>query len=311
MNQSIEESEAKSENQDVIVSHDFMIASPLTHATDIEMTYQLLQKKIKINLIVDCVEHIQLIERACHNFYCNEKDLSILQLTVCIDLKNLENEYILDGILNEILNSKFVKLSGVVGAPHNALKVASFVQYIQNKRNILKSGVVGLSEFDMDLPQYEARHPGNLESFSIVSQKPAMKAPLSHAWTEITLGKNMLTPKRNRLPIVAIAVPVTRIAADRGSVSCKASNLTPMDSVDKNGKILPFLAPGEMYDCTAVDAEETTFTVQSAEKFELGDPLFFQASGEVMEFFNEVIVKRKNEVISKVQTYRGMRHVFN
>ena len=117
---------------------DFLIAYPTVQREDIARAYLLIREGVQICLMVDCVQHIHIIDQICSDVNCagtsssNNEGAGRCRLRVCIDLDvsyrvkcvglciglrrfSCYDEYDLNCMLDEILRIKFVALAGVMG----------------------------------------------------------------------------------------------------------------------------------------------------------------------------------------------------
>eukprot|EP00485_Elphidium_margaritaceum_P012384 CAMPEP_0202686042 /NCGR_PEP_ID=MMETSP1385-20130828/1838_1 /ASSEMBLY_ACC=CAM_ASM_000861 /TAXON_ID=933848 /ORGANISM="Elphidium margaritaceum" /LENGTH=456 /DNA_ID=CAMNT_0049340541 /DNA_START=177 /DNA_END=1544 /DNA_ORIENTATION=+ len=358
--------------------NDFLIAYPITQASEIEVAYKLTQKGIRIALVVDSSAHVTMIDDICNTLYCKQATTTTTtttptssrngpmpRLSVCIDLDMsyrvqllgirigahrscVSNELDLNIILNDILKSRFVQLAGVIGYNDDAKAAAAaathsfwytcllrssvirkqrnqrrqaMVQFIRNKINALQtestSDAEHSSSVDIDAYKYGSHH--NLAAFAMVNAgiTSTVDQGQLRVCTEVSAGATVLQSRMfdecmdgKCQPAVAFALPITRIATPEQYVVCQSGGFIASGPVSSDKEPVVFLPRNQIYG--AFDGEgfgevQTPLMVKDASYFQYGDAVFFRpaTSGETAERFNEYILKRGDEIVLKVPTYRG------
>eukprot|EP00484_Ammonia_sp_Unknown_P025414 CAMPEP_0197024988 /NCGR_PEP_ID=MMETSP1384-20130603/5440_1 /TAXON_ID=29189 /ORGANISM="Ammonia sp." /LENGTH=447 /DNA_ID=CAMNT_0042453463 /DNA_START=228 /DNA_END=1571 /DNA_ORIENTATION=+ len=323
--------------------NDILIAYPTVQPSDIETAYKLTQKGVHISLMVDCVQHIRIIDELCNTVYCNTScstmtgktptsHSSIPKLSICIDLdlsyrvkclglrlgahrSNVYDEYDLNMILNELLKSKFLKLSGVMGYeahvagqpdcnPHSLRpnwmikcmkpmlqtecnqRRQALVQFIKNKIEVLEKNDID-DDIGGDINQYKGDDNNNLSSFSFINAGGTGNCHLDlAACTEVTAGSGMIQSKifdyyldSQCQPAAAFALQVTRISVDEQYVTCQSGGFIASGHTSKDKEPVPFLPRNQVYG--AFDGEgfgevQTPLRVRDAAMFNYGDAIFFR-----------------------------------
>eukprot|EP01083_Nonionella_stella_P069039 183739_1 len=341
--------------------NDFLIAYPTVQQKDIATAYHLTQNGIKISLMIDSVEHIRIINRICNDIYCNTTYSSngpIHKLNVCIDLdmsfritaiglrvgahrSNASDEYDINCILDAIVQSKFIQLSGVMSYeayvselpdnnPYDYTIRKWFIRrmkaVVQKHCDKTRQSLVEFIRNKIDCVENEERNDNNLSAFEFVNGGGTAnidKVVQNRFCTEVTAGSGMMQPALLDYfvcgtpcePAAAFALQITRIAEKDKYVTCKSGGFIASGKVSKIKEPVPFLP--RYYVCDTYDAEgfgevQTPLRVKDASVFHYGDSIFFRPAkaGDIAERFNEYILKRGNKMEQKAQTYRGMGYAF-
>lgn len=313
--------------------NDFLIAYPTIQQQDIETAYNLTVKGIKISLMIDCVQHIRIIDELCDRIYCNTSSSTTIipKISVCIDLdmsyrvrcinlrlgahrSNVYDEYDLNMILDEILSSKFIKLSGVMGYeagvagvpdnnpysshPNWFIKTmkpifqndcnkrrSELVDFINNKIKAINQGTD--AGFNTTTDNITKGEENNLSSFTFVNGGGTGNIHLDlKGCTEVTAGSGMIQSKIfdyfiNSLcqPAAAFSLQITRISIDEKYVCCQSGGFIASGSTSKDKSPVPFLPRNQVYgpyDDEGFGEVQTPLRVKDASIFNYGDSLFFR-----------------------------------
>jgi len=352
--------------------NDILIAYPTVSESDIETAFRMTQKGVDISLMIDCVQHIRILDAICNRIYCesspnhsdDRKDSvehsALRKVSVCIDLdlsyrikciglcigprrSNIYDEYDLNCILDAILQSKFLKLSGAMGYEAQVAGVMddnpfasnwmvrrlkpvlqsdcnerrrSMVQFIRNKIHLINEGG---HDDGIGAPPFMTEN--NLDSFRFVNGGGTgnlEEATGDATCTEVSAGSGLLQSKifdyylnSQCRPAAAFALQITRISVDEGYINCQSGGFIASGSPGKDREPVPFLPRKQIvgpFEDIGYGEVNTPLRVRDAAAFHYGDPVFFRPAkaGEIAERFNEYVLKRGDTLCGTVKTYRGM-----
>eukprot|EP01084_Bolivina_argentea_P173980 301366_1 len=341
--------------------NDFLIAYPTIQRTDIEIAYKLSEKGIKISLMIDCVEHIRIIDEICNTLYCssstNISNGPMNKLNICIDLdmsyriqipfnlrfgahrSNVYNEYDLYCILEAILQSKFLQLSGVMsyeahvaGLPDNNpfstmpnWLIRCFKNIFQNDCNKRRQELISFIQNKINIVINEGNKNNNLNSFKFINAGGTGNIHIvskDKNITEVTSGSGLMQSKifdyyiyTPCKPACAFALQITRISINEKYITCQSGGFIASGNISKDKQPVPFLPRKQIHGIFGDEGfgeVQTPLKVKDASIFNYGDAVFFRPAkaGEIAEHFTMYILKRGDKIEKKVETYRGMGYAF-
>jgi D-serine deaminase-like pyridoxal phosphate-dependent protein len=303
-----------------------LMAYPYYRSNEFEKLTNHIKMNKKISVMVDCIEHLEVLNQAAMDNYC--------KIPICLDLdlsirfpfiyfgvfrSSLKSSKDVAKILMKLIEMKHLKLVGVMGyeaqiagltdnnpfqkllnIPIRILKKLSIKKIHKRRQNIVKL----CTDQGFELEYVNGGGTGSLDSTS-----------KDYSCTEVTVGSGFYSPSLfdyyksfKYQPAAAFALEVTR-KPRKGIVTCAgggyiASGATGMDKVP-----MPYLPLG-----TKLEPNEQCGEVQTplhlnkaAPEIQIGDPIFFRhaKAGELCERFNELYLIKGETIQLKVKTYRG------
>lgn len=307
-----------------------LMAYPTVSINDLELFYTLTQKGISITLMVDCREHLDLIEQVWQENsipakVCIDVDMSWKPMGMHLGaqrspVRSLDN---FKALFYKIQKNKNLKFAGLMGYEAQVAGMGEenpFTPLLNPAKKWIKRKSVkdifskrkNISEFlkaeNVDPKIFNGGGTGSLSS------------TLEEPWlTEVTAGSGFLQSHlfdyfkaNNNVPAFCFALPVTR-NPQKGIVTCKSGGFVASGDFGADKWPVPFL-PSKMKILKDEGFGEVQTPVQIPVNIivNLGDPLFFRPAkaGEIAERFSEYILIRNCKIMEKVPTYRGMGKCF-
>jgi D-serine deaminase-like pyridoxal phosphate-dependent protein len=284
----------------------------------------------KIYLMVDCEQHLQLIDSIA-------REVGIVQ-PLCIDI-DMSTDFpgIHFGVMRSPLTSvrkakelidtfgryRHIRLAGVMGYeaqvaglgeknPANGiknyliplLKKKSILDYSQRRREIVEY----ISSKGCRLDFVNAGGTGSIESSN------------EESWvTEITAGSGFFSPALfdyyhsfRHLPSAGFAVQIVR-KPKPGYYTCLGGGYIASGTVGADKQPKPYLPEGVKLTANEGTGEvQTPVEYKDSENLDIGDTVLFRHSkaGELCERFNELHIVSAGTIVDKVPTYRGQGQCF-
>jgi len=137
--------------------------------------------------------------------------------------------------------------------------------------------------------------------------------------TEVTAGSGFLQshlfdyyPKNQNQPAFCFALQVTRIPQP-GIVTCHSGGFIASGEISPDKQPAPFLPAGiKTIKSEGFGEVQTPLKVPPGPDLKPGDPIFFRPAkaGEIAERFSRYLLKRGDQIVETVETYRGRGHCF-
>lgn len=284
----------------------------------------------KIMLMVDCDEHLQIINTIA-------KQVGVTQ-RLCIDV-DMSSDF--PGIHFGVMRSPIttaakgmrlvdrfesysnIALSGVMGYeaqvaglgemnPVNGLK--NYVIPILKKRSILD-----YSKRRQEIVAYikSKNHPLEIVN---AGGTGSIESSKQEDWvTEITVGSGFFSPALfdyyknfRHLPAAGFAAQIVR-KPKPNYYTCLGGGYIASGPTGKDKQPKPYLPEGvKLTDNEATGEVQTPFEYTGPEKIDIGDAILFRHSkaGEICERFNDLHIISEGKIIDKVLTYRGQGQCF-
>ena len=319
--------------------NDFLIAYPTIQKHDIYEAYNLAQKGVIISLMVDCVEHLNIIEEYCHK--CNDNTNKFNQVGICIDLDMsyrisniirlgahrscIHNCNDLKPILNKLKTCKYIALNGVMGYEASVAGVTD-----NNPYNSIPNFIVQLLKpiFQRDCNNRRKNMVNFIKSYNIPTCNGTFFingggtgnihiCSQDNIITEVTAGSGMIQSKifdyfvNSQCQCAGIfGLQITRISNNEKYIVCQSGGFIGSGEISKDKEPVCYLPNNIIIDCYKSEGfgeVQTPLKVNNVNIFKHGDPVFFRSAkaGEISERFNTYIIKSGNKYIKNVKTYRG------
>jgi D-serine deaminase-like pyridoxal phosphate-dependent protein len=303
-----------------------LVAYPYYRANEFEKLTDHIKMNKKISVMVDCLEHLEVLNQAGMTNYC--------QIPICLDLdlsvrfsliyfgvyrSSLKSVRDVAILLKKIEDMKHIKLVGIMGYEAQIAGVTDnnpFQKLLNIPIRILKKISIGIIHKRRQKVVKLCRDQGHeLEYVNGGGTGSLDSTILDYSCTEVTVGSGFYSPSLfdyyksfKYRPAAAFALEVTR-KPKKGIITCAgggyvASGAKSMDKIPK-----PYLPKGIKLEPNELCGEVQTplHIKKSSANIEIGDPIFFRhaKAGELCERFNELIFIKDNKIKNKVKTYRG------
>jgi len=314
------------------LTEDILIAYPTTSENDIRDFCNLSARQDRFVLMVDCIDHIQLIERE------QQKRESSGSVKICIDVdmswrpmgmhlgvhrspvRSLNDFKVLHKYIE---SSKWVDLTGVMGyeAQVAGMGERNPFSYFLNpiKKFIKRKSIKDVSQKRKKINDYLEMHGVDLDIFNGGGSGSLISTSKEPWITEVTAGSGFLQShlfdyyaENTNVPAFSFALPITRFP-QKGIVTCKSGGFIASGETSKDKSPIPFLPEGlKITNNEGFGEVQTPVKIPVDMKMKPGDPIFFRPAkaGEIAERFNEYILIRKGKIIDRVPTYRGLGKCF-
>jgi D-serine deaminase-like pyridoxal phosphate-dependent protein len=301
--------------------------------TDILMGYptvdeislnKLLEDPTGITLMVDRVEHLELLERLAK---ATNKTLHIcLDMDLSMDLPGLRfgvyrswvnSSDRLDLFLEKLNSTSHLKLTGLMGYEAQiagvidkgsrliqSLKQISLRQ-LQKRRTLF---VEKLRSAGHDLSFINGGGTGSL-----------LDTSQEHTVTEVTVGSGLFCPVLfdhykdfSLTPSLAFTLPIVR-HPEADIFTCLGGGYIASGSIDPIKQPTPYLPKGAtLLKHEGAGEVQTPINYKGKIKLQIGDSVIFRhaKAGEICERFNEITIIESGKNIKTVPTYRGMGKTF-
>jgi len=309
---------------------DLLIAYPTFSFNDIEIFFSLIQSGKKVVLMVDCIDHVKAIEKFWTRFSSDNN----YKAKICIDI---DMSYRSAGLhlgvyrspirtfeqfkelFDKIRKVENIEISGIMGYEAQIAGMGEKNPY-SPMLNPAKKVIKHLSSKDvykkrMTIHQYLKKENFELDFYNGGGSGSLLSTAREPWITEVTVGSGFLQShlfdyyKDNScVPALSFALQVTR-NPEAGYYTCKSGGFIASGESSPDKSPIPFQPQGmKMVSNEGFGEVQTPVKYSGKENIQLGDPLFFRPAkaGEIAEHFREYILIRKNEIIDKVPTYRGL-----
>jgi D-serine deaminase-like pyridoxal phosphate-dependent protein len=311
-----------------LASHGFadvLLGYPTWNEQDIGAVARTTQDGARITLMVDCVEHVDQIERVASQFavrlpVCLEIDMSmdLPGLHFGVWRSPVHNAEQARPVIERILSTQHVWLDGLMGYEAQIAGVGdnfpgqkaknTLVQGLKKRsiREIAKrrAAVVELiKNFGIELRFVNGGGTG-----SIVSTR------VEQVVTEITVGSGFYAPALfdnyrdfRYQPAAGYAIEIVRRPHPH-IYTCLGGGYIASGSIGPEKQPLPYLPQGAKLESLEGAGEvQTPIHYEGAVPLQIGDPVFMRHSkaGELCEHFTHLLLVKDSKVVDEVTTYRG------
>ena len=309
---------------------DILIAYPVINPDDITEICIELKKGKYINLMVDKLDHVQLVNEI------GKQNQTKIPISVDIDMSvdfpglhfgvwrsSIRKPLNLKSLLEEISGMDYVSLEGVMGYEAQIAGVVDKVKGKMLMNSVVRSlkkfsinkiaskrkrAVDMIKEMGFDLKIVNGGGTGSLES-----------TIREDTITEVTVGSGFFNShlfdnysKFKHQPAAGFACAINR-QPGKNIYTCSGGGYVASGSPEPLKLPLPFLPEGmKLFKNEGAGEVQTPISYRGAEKLNIGDPVFFRHSkaGELCERFNTLNLIRDNKVEQNVPTYRGEGQCF-
>lgn len=313
--------------------NDLLLAYPEVSSKALNSFAALKKSGCKISMVVDSVEHLQLVDDIAREYHTKldiiiELDGSLKMFDSKVNLgvrrssiKNLED---LKERLWFIQRKKNLNLKGVMlyEAQVAGLADQSPWNVFQNpfKSKIKEVSIPKVEEFrqkSLDLIRENGFNPEILNGGGSGSIKTSVQ---DKSINEVTIGSGFLCSHLfsyykdlNLTPAIFFAVQIVR-KSDPEYITCLGGGLIASGSIGKDRQPEIFLPKGiEPTDIEGFGEVQTPFKITDKKtKLSIGDPIILRhaKTGELAEHFNQYYMFRNNQIVSSEHTYRGLGYNF-
>ena len=313
---------------------DFLIAYPTFSFNDIEIFFSLTQSGKNVVLMVDCADHVKAIEK----FWTRFRSDNNYKARICIDvdmsykpaglhlgvyrspIRSFEQFKDLFDMIRKLEN---IEISGIMGYEAQIAGMGEknpFSPMLNPAKKIIKHlSVRDVYKKRLEIHQYLRDEKFELDFYNGGGSGSLLSTAREPWITEVTVGSGFLQSHlfdyykdNSSVPALSFALQVTR-KPEPGYYTCKSGGFIASGQSSQDKLPIPFQPPGmKMVGNEGFGEVQTPVHYTGKEEIQLGDPLFFRPAkaGEIAEHFREYILVRKNEVIDKIPTYRGLNLSF-
>ena len=302
---------------------DILIAYPSCDASDLDAVAEEVACGKRLTLMVDCLEHIALANRAAK--------AKKIQLPLCIDVdmstkfpglhfgvqrSGIRSAVKANALFEVIQLHDALRLDGIMGYEAQLAGLGDNVpgQFFKNrvirllqhralsKVRALRAAVVAAIGAE-NLRFVNAGGTGSLETSSQES-----------VVTEVTAGSAFYAPALfdgyshfRHQPAAGFALDITR-RPEPDIYTCYGGGYVASGAAGKAKLPAPYLPEGaELLPNEGAGEVQTPVIYRGAQALQIGDPIFFRhaKAGELCEHFNQLYLIRDGQVVDCVPTYRG------
>jgi D-serine deaminase-like pyridoxal phosphate-dependent protein len=313
--------------------NDLLIAYPEVSPLDLEILADMTKEGCQVSLVVDSVEHLQLLDDIGrkHEIKLNivlELDGSLRLFDGKINLgvrrSSIKNIDDLKDRLWFIQRKQYINLMGIMLYEAQVAGLADNGPWssYQNpiKRKIKEISVPKVEEFRQQSIDLIKQEGFKLEVINGGGSGSIYSSSKDATLTEVTVGSGYLCSHLfsyyqglDLTPAVFFAVQVVR-QPDPDYITCLGGGFIASGSMGSDRLPEVFLPLGiESTDIEGFGEVQTPFKiVDKKTQISIGDPVILRhaKAGELAEHFNSYYIFRDNEIISEEKTYRGLGHSF-
>jgi D-serine deaminase-like pyridoxal phosphate-dependent protein len=313
--------------------NDLLIAYPEVSPVDLDILADMTRVGCRVSLVVDSVEHLQLLDEAGRK---NEVKLNIIleldgslrlldgKINLGVRRSSIRNTEDLKDRLWFIQRKKYLNLAGIMLYEAQVAGLADNGPWssYQNpiKRKIKSISVPKVEEFrqqSLELIRQEGFNPEIINGGGTGSIFTSTK---DSTLTEVTVGSGFLCSHLfsyyqglDLTPAVFFAIQVVR-QPDSDYITCQGGGFIASGSMGADRQPEVFLPLGiEATELEGFGEVQSPFKiVDKKTQISIGDPVILRhaKAGELAEHFNSYYLFRNNEIIGQESTYRGLGHNF-
>eukprot|EP00051_Salpingoeca_urceolata_P028858 m.488233 g.488233 ORF g.488233 m.488233 type:complete len:480 (-) comp25662_c0_seq1:327-1766(-) len=323
---------------------DFLVAYPVVQQGDVAAAARLaLDMEKRIHLMVDCAEHVTILDRLWQNELAARDQPPTQRLAVCIDVDMSYRPFgnflhlgvhrspcrtLADFIrvYDAIQESTCLRLSGVMGYEAQIAGVPDDSPLCGWVYNLVLRAMKFLSFRDVVKHRQLIRRfldgvGADIEFFNGGGSGSAEATVLDPSLTEMTVGSGLLQSAlfdwfadSTSHPALCFGLRVTR-SCGPGVVCCQSGGFVASGEVSNDKTPQPYL-PSDIQPFTAEGYGEvqSPFRINAGSDpvIGVGDPVFLRPAkaGEIAERFLEYILTNGREVLGRAKTYRGHGSTF-
>jgi len=309
---------------------DLLIAYPTFSFNDIEIFFSLIQSGKNVVLMVDCVDHVKAIEKFWTRFSSDNN----YKAKICIDIdmsyrpaglhlgvyrspiRTLEQ---FKELFEKVQKVENIEISGLMGYEAQIAGMGEknpYTPILNSAKKIIKHlSTKDVYKKRMAIHKYLVEEKFELDFYNGGGSGSLLSTSKEPWITEVTVGSGFLQSHlfdyykdNSSVPALSFALQVTR-KPEPGYYTCKSGGFIASGEPSPDKSPIPFLPEGmKMVSNEGFGEVQTPIQYNGKEDIQLGDPVLFRPAkaGEIAEHFREYILIRKNEIIDKVPTYRGL-----
>ncbi len=304
---------------------DLLVGYPIYNKQDIECVGRAIAQGADITLMIDCVEHVQQLERVAQELgvrfpLCLEVDMSIDVPGLHFGVWRSPVRSVEDArpVLDAIEACARVYLTGVMGyesqvagvvdnAPANAVK-NRIVRALKRRSipQVAKRRAEIVNEIQARGIELRFVNGGGTGSLASTREEQVV--------TEITVGSGFYSPVLfdyyqgfRYQPAAGYAIEIVR-KPSKGRYTCLGGGYVASGAVGPEKLPQPYLPQGAKLEPLEGAGEvQTPIRYRGPIELGLGDAIFMRHSkaGELCERFNRLLLVSEGKVIDEVNTYRG------
>ncbi len=311
---------------------DLLVAYPHIQPQDVRIAVELTKQGKTIALMIDCVEHVELLASLSGN--------GDAKLRVCIDVDASLKKFgqhlgaqrsplrDIDGLRVLLEKANQTPQVTVVGAMTYEAQVAGLADRVPGQA--IKNAIVGrikdssmrwLESYRGEIRAAFADAGISMTVFNGGGSGSFAQTAADQSLTEVTVGSGLLQSHlfdhfaANQCePALFFALPITRIP-EAGIVTCHSGGFIASGAPGSDRQPIVHQPAG-----IGVDPREGFGEVQTPlrvntslhSRLHIGDPIFFRPAkaGEIAERFCEYHLIRGDTIVEQAKTYRGLGHCF-
>lgn len=312
---------------------DLLVAYPEVSRKSLNTFATLKKSGCKISMIVDSVDHLQLVDDMAKEYNTKldiivELDGSLKMFDSKVNLgvrrSSIKSHTDLKDRLWFIERKKNLNLKGIMlyEAQVAGLADNSPWNVFQNpfKSKIKEISVPKVEEFRQKSLEIIKEAGLNLEIINGGGSGSVRTSVKDKSLNEITIGSGFLCSHLfsyykdlNLTPAIFFAIETVR-KSDTDYITCLGGGLIASGTIGKDRQPEVFLPKGiEPTDIEGFGEVQTPFKITDKKtRISIGDPIILRhaKTGELAEHFNYYYIFRNNQIIDKQHTYRGLGYKF-
>lgn len=309
---------------------DIILAYPVVHQPSIQAIAQQVKKGAKIYLMVDCEDHLKIIDEAT-------KGMNI-KMPICIDI-DMSVDF--PGLHFGVWRSSLRKISDFkkfvdVALKYDSIAIKGLMGYEAQIAGVgdnvtgkffMNTTIKGLKAVSIpQIAKYRKEAVEYLHSKSVELDfvngggTGSMESTCAEeVVSEITVGSGFYNShlfdyysKFSLQPAAGFAIQITRKPKAK-VYTCLGGGYIASGGIEPIKAPLPYLPKGaKLTDLEGAGEVQTPIEYKGKEKLQIGDPIFLRHSkaGELCERFNELYLIENGKIKEQVKTYRGEGYCF-
>lgn len=313
--------------------NDILVAYPTVQQSDMELMAEMTSRGVNVSLIVDSETHLDALGAAGRKKGVTikavvELDVSFRRLKHAIHVGARRSPVRDAGRVISLCRyaEKIggVKITGVMGYEAHLAGVPDSNPFTKTLNPVVKM-LKKIARPDVekqrsDLLETLHKHGIEMELVNGGGTGSLISTPYEKAVTEVTVGSGFYCSHLfsyyqglSLIPAAFFALQVVR-SSDPGYVTCLGGGYVASGAVRADKLPLPYSPTGlQILPMEGAGEVQTPLKLPpDAPSLKPGDPIIWRhaKAGELMERFNEVLIIRNGEIISRVPTYRGLGKCF-
>jgi len=312
-----------------------LVAYPTVLDADLAAAWELLNQGHQITLMVDCVEHVKVLEKFAFRHQLGDEDEMCFRVAIDVDVawrplgglvhigaqrSGVRSIRDFSRVLDAILSAKHLHFVGVMGyeahiaglpdqSPHSSWTNLA-------KQLLKRCSRSGVTAFREEIHSYLQQKNIPVEFFN-GGGTGSIRTTVIEPWiTEVAVGSGFLQSQlfdyyqsNSSVPAITFALQATR-KPQHNVVVCQSGGFAVASGAMHPDKLPTICSPSHLhYTCMeGIGEVQTPLEGPDADSIHLGDPIFFRPAkaGEIAEHFLYYWIK-DGDVLQKepLPTYRG------